>query len=389
MRFNDRTLRQLKKPGGREILTETGVSPDLRGLQLWRPTSGTNTFFFRYKADGEQRYIRLGAFDDASGISLAEAHGQVMQYRALLRNGIDPLQHQADLKLAAEKERAEQRKAAQAGCTIGELYRDFRDHYLRRKRRRPEQAEQAIRNHVLPYQPVDDDGEPDCPPWKERKAADLTRRQIIARLREIEEAGAPRMAEVVKALITQMYRHGLAYGLLDTNPADRLPTIGSRGAPRNRHLAEAEIKKFWGKLHEAKLRPMMCDAYRLLLITGQRRGEVAAAPWLEIDGDLWTIDASRAKNGREHEVPLSDFALEILEGMKAAGDLLFPSPTVPGEPIKPHALSRGLRNNRDYFKLPAFTPHDLRCTVYSGMRALGDVPHLTGPSLELVYAAVR
>jgi integrase len=371
MRFTDSAIRRFKAPKQRRIITETGVGPDLRGLQLWLYPTGQRSFFFRYKTSGKSRSIRLGNYPD---VKLADAHAQVQTYRGLLREQIDPAEHEAEQREAAERARIETRKAAQRGCTIEELYRDFRDHHLRRERRRPEQAEQAIENHVLPYQPTDANGDPDGPAWRDYKAADLTRREIIARLREINEAGSPRMCEVVKALISQMYRHGLDNGLLDSNPADRLPTIGSRGNPRDRRLTDAEIRKFWDKLDTAKLRPMMRDAYRLLLITGQRRGEVAGARWDEIDGDLWTLPAQRTKNARAHEVPLTDFALEIIDNLDRESDWLFPSPMVRDEPIKAAALSRGLRNNLERFKLPAFSPHDLRRTVYSGMRALGVPP---------------
>ena len=268
MAFTDYQLARIKPNlQQRRVLTETGVSPDLRGLQFWVSPSGSKTFVMRYKVDGRTRYLKIGAYPS---LSLAQAHRQVQDYRAMLRDGIDPV------------ERQEARKAAsKAAPTMQLLYEDFRDHYLRRNRKHAADAEGVLELHVIGREQRGRlraiDG------WGPRKAASITRREIIERVREIEEAGTPRVAAVVKALLTQMFGYAVDTGLLDTSPAVRIPMIGSRGEERERILADEEIRTVWGKLDSARMLPQIRLALRLLLLTGQRRQEVALARWEHID----------------------------------------------------------------------------------------------------------
>jgi integrase len=111
----------------------------------------------------------------------------------------------------------------------------------------------------------------------------------------------------------------------------------------------------------------------LLILTGQRRNEVAAVTWREIDlaGKLWTLPASRAKNGIEHEIPLSDMAVEILSTCPriADSDYVF---TVNG---RNSMRAFYLAKRRIDALMPAETApwvmHDIRRTVASGMAKLG------------------
>ncbi len=345
MPFTELQIKRLKPRMDRYDMTETGVSPDRRGLQVRVYPSGSKTWLFRYAFEGKTSRVRLGSFPH---LGLEGAHKRQQECRDLLKSGINPrLYEQIQLK---------QRQEAP---TVDLLYIDFRDHYLRRKRKRPEQAEQALEKHLIPY-------------MGELKAEDVNRRQIIERIRDIEESGAPRMAEVVKALISQMFRYGVDVGLVNSSPAVALPMIGSKGKVRERILTEPEIRKFWKRLDKAALDQPMRNAYRLLLVTGQRRGEVAGARWDEINrrSKKWTIPAERSKNGKPHEVPLTPLALKLLDSLKNDSDWILPSPIHPG-PIYPQSLSRGMSNNRELFKIAHFTCHDLRRTAASYMTSLG------------------
>lgn len=366
--FSDLRLQHLKPRAERYVKTETGVAADRRGLQLRVFPTGRKTFVFRYQIDGKQRWHTLGDFP---AMTLAQAHKAQHECRELLRAGVDPV-HQKTVAVHKARE----------APTVQMLYEDFRDHCLRRQRKRPEHAEQALLMHVV--------GRPATATqkavsrWADLKAASITRRQIIERVREIEESGAPRMAEVVKALVTQMFRHGVDAGLLDTSPAVALPMIGNRGEVRQRILSDDEIKTFWDKLPDAALAEQTKNAYRLLLILGQRRGEVALAEWSEfdIDGGIWTIPALHSKNGKPHVVPLPQMAIDVLKAMQNGEAWLLPSPRGKG-PMEPHALSRGIRNNEKHFGIdPAFTCHDLRRTVASQMAALGTARLVVGKILN-------
>lgn len=358
MRFTDKALNALKpRPGAAYTQTETGVSPDMRGLQVRIESTGSKILRLRYKVEGRTRLIRLGAYP---ATSIADAHRQVQAYRAQLRNGIDP---------AGELEATKQ--ANRAAPTVEMLYHDFRDHYLRRKRKRPAEAEAILENHVLPL-------------WKERKAKSVTRREIIERVREIAETRGPRIAEVVKGLTGQMFGYAVDTGLLANSPAARIPVIGSRGEQRERILTDEEIRTFWTVTPSIDASGPVRAALRFLLVTGQRRQEVSLARWEHIDREakLWRIPAEHSKNGRAHVVPLSDLALSVLDELAAAGErkredgtitksaYLVPSRLVEDRAIDPLAITRAVRKNTKRYKF-TFTPHDLRRTCASGLAALG------------------
>lgn len=355
MAFTEYQLQKLRPSPKRRDITETGTSPDLRGLQLRIFPTGSKVWVLRYKIDGRTRWLTLGPYPT---ITLADAHRLVQEHRASIREGRDPAQAQ-QAKVQANRD----------APTVQMIYEEFRDHYLRKNRKRPDHAEGILENHILWI-----DKEKGKARWAHLRASDVTRRQIIERVREIDESGTHRVAEIVKLLVGQMYAYAVDNALLEVNPAARIKVIGSLGEKRDRTLTDAEVLLFWTKLDTAKMVANLRTALRLLLVTGQRRSELALARWAEIDRDkaLWTIPAEHSKNGKAHLVPLSALALSLLDQLDAEDTaFVIPSRLLDDRPVDPMALTRAVRNNVEHFELPAFTPHDLRRTVASGMGALG------------------
>src|SRR5690606_25912905 len=113
-------------------------------------------------------------------------------------------------------------------------------------------------------------------------------------------------------------------------------------------------------------------ALKIMLTTGQRAGEVLSAKWSEFDleGGWWTIPAEKAKNGLAHRVPLTAFAISLLNEISNDSEFLFPSPR--GEShIEVNALAQAVRINLPTLGVPKFTPHDLRRTAASHMTGNG------------------
>jgi integrase len=153
--------------------------------------------------------------------------------------------------------------------------------------------------------------------------------------------------------------------------------------------------------------PPWSEVYELLLLTAQRRSEVAEAGWSEfdLDGALWTIPAERSKNGLAHLVPLAPRAVEILRKLpsKEAGGLLFPADrsgegAVSGfskakvrldrimlEKLQGGALARGEDLRR--VELGPWVVHDLRRTAASGMARLGHGIHVVERALNHTQGA--
>jgi integrase len=105
----------------------------------------------------------------------------------------------------------------------------------------------------------------------------------------------------------------------------------------------------------------------LLILTGQRRGEVAGMRWDEIAGDIWTLPKERTKNGKAHSVPVSRQAAAIVAASPHIGDFVFSinaaSPVVGF--VNPKRRIDTLAGFADW------RLHDLRRTAASGMARLG------------------
>src|SRR5690606_8861758 len=111
-----------------------------------------------------------------------------------------------------------------------------------------------------------------------------------------------------------MFRWAHSRGDLDVDVMAGMKRPTEDEPPRDRVLDAGEIKSFWKALPDADMRESTRRLLRLCLVTGQRVGEVAGLTRAELDLDnaIWTIPAARAKNGREHVVPLSGLALSLI-----------------------------------------------------------------------------
>jgi integrase len=107
---------------------------------------------------------------------------------------------------------------------------------------------------------------------------------------------------------------------------------------------------------------------RLLMVTGQRREEVAGMAWAELFDDFstWTIPASRAKNGATHIVPLASPAQELLRGVPRFGDLVFPGLRGPFKGFWRAKAALDAKSGVTNWRL-----HDLRRTAATGLQRLG------------------
>jgi integrase len=137
---------------------------------------------------------------------------------------------------------------------------------------------------------------------------------------------------------------------------------------RDRVLTEDEIRAVWAACDaEAGI---ISDAFRLMLVTAQRRGEVLSMRWQDVDGSSWTSPAELAKNGLAHRVPLNRQALAILERLRkrANGPWVFPSPTTDRPIENPQKAAERLRERS---KVADLRLHDLRRTAASLMTGMG------------------
>ncbi|SDK84228.1 tyrosine-type recombinase/integrase [Aliiruegeria lutimaris] len=158
---------------------------------------------------------------------------------------------------------------------------------------------------------------------------------------------------------------------LSSNPlgSDNRPNASST---RQRTLSQEEVRtllKFTGAN-----RGRFHDIVSLLLLTGQRRGEIAALQWSEIDGDLLIFAADRTKNKHGHEVPLSSLAIELLNSIEGGATHVFGDQEV-DQPY--NGWSRAQRRLITETEIDHFTLHDLRRTFATFHAQIGTPLHVT------------
>lgn len=343
MAFTDAKVRAIKPGDSRGIVWEDGRT----GLGVRISPQGRKTWVYMYRFNGKPRMMTLGVYP---ALGLADANLKKAEARSALELGVDP---GAGL--------VEAKKADREAITMNELVEEYLEKWARPRKRSAKEDERMLRKDVIPA-------------WGNRKAKDITRRDILALLDSLLERGATTTANRTLAVIRKMFKFAVGRDILDASPCHDIHAPAPENQ-RDRILTDDEIRAFWLGLDNAGMTHGVRLALRLMLVTAQRKSEVVSAPKSEFDLDakVWTIPAERAKNSLAHRIPLSPMAFEIInEAMAEAGDSpwLFPSPFT-DKSIIPTAVDHALRKNLSRLGLENIHPHDLRRTAASLITGLG------------------
>ena len=177
--------------------------------------------------------------------------------------------------------------------------------------------------------------------------ADVSTEDVIAVLSPIWHS-KPTTAKRVRQRIAAVLAWAVAQGLRPDNPADSARAVLARqpnGRTAQRSLPFAEVAGAVATMQGSNATPAVKLAFEFMTLTAARSGEVREASWREIDLEarIWTVPASRMKAGREHRVPLSSRAIEVLHEARTVGDgrgLIFPNR---GRPIGNTGFVQALR----------------------------------------------
>jgi integrase len=320
--------------------------------------SGRRTYVFQYRASPrQQRRVAIGLHGPLTVETAREAAADL--YEAV-RKGRDPV---AERRIAGSRQ----------PDTFEYVAEQFIDRHLRGQQRAPSYVagtRALLDNHVLPR-------------WRGRDITTIKRRDVIELLDDVVEKGAPVAANRVLAAVSSLFSWALQRDLIEQSPTARL-AMPSAERKRERTLAADEIRAVWAAAGELGY-PFGCF-FRMGLVTGQRRTEVAGMRWQDIDQaeQTWTLPSERTKAGRAHIVPLSPLAIEILEEAQQSGWQLFGSSpgfvfTTRGDrSISGYATAKARLDNvvaecRTRDGLPAierWTIHDIRRTVATGLGRL-------------------
>jgi integrase len=208
-------------------------------------------------------------------------------------------------------------------------------------------------------------------------------REVVELLDKIVARGSRVMANRTAATLGQMFNYGIQRGLIEDTPVRLLMRPGGKERPRSRALTKEELRIFLANPLACTRQPRLAHVVELLLLTAARRGELTAAKWSQLDlvAGVWTIPPENSKTEKQHELPLSDRAVELFEKLKkrATGSVWVLSGADPKQHLEPRLLTRGLAKCLPRFRkagIAAFTLHDLRRTCRTGLGTLGVKPHI-------------
>jgi len=329
---------------------------DLPGFGVRLRAGGKRTWVVQYRVGALQKRLTLGS---VAALDAEKARAVAKAKLANVTLGGDP-----------QAEKAEEK--ARAKHTLGAVADQYLEHQRARlKPKTHSEAARYLRNH-----------------WKELRDVPLhkiTRLDVATRVSEFKVKSGPSAAGHARLVLSAVFAWAIGEGLAEENPV-----IGSNApatSPRDRVLSDGELGEIW--------RACTDDDYgrivKLLTLTGQRRGEVAAMRWSELDLDeaVWRLPAERAKNGRPHEVPLALTALAIIKAVTRdpERDLLFgrgPHGFAGwGKPkLELDASIHAARKKAGAKPMPPWVLHDLRRAFATGLGNLGVLPHAIESALN-------
>lgn len=340
MKLTAPSVAKLQLPTGRNdiIYWDDG----LPGFGLRIRAGGSRTWLVQYRSGPKK--IRRQKIGDASRIRLEQARSEARQILAKVELGSDP----QGVKLEARREA------------------EFFGRHARRYLEQVSKARTKPKSHIERQRHIQRD-------WKVFDATpiqEIGRRNIAIRLGEIAEAHGPVAANRSRSTLSAFFSWALGEGLVEQNPVIGTNKQAEEKA-RERVLDDDELVFIWDALKDDHYSQIV----RLLILTGQRRQEVAGMTWqeLDIDNGIWSLPAKRTKNGAEHEVPLSNQAIKILTDTKRKDDRDFVFGFGEG-PFSGFSRCKVRFDKR--CGVTSWTLHDLRRTMVTGMNELGVAPHV-------------
>ena len=353
---------------------------DLRqaGLVLRITSNGVRSFAFRFRHPATRKTLRA-TIGNYPTTSLDSARKRARQMAAQVEAGGNPI----------ESKKAE-RVAAPTRTFEALAHRYMKEHAERHKR--PRSAEEDRRNlavHVLPK-------------WAKRDFRTIRRSDVIELIEAIVSAGKHAAGNRVHSLISKVFSFAIDADLLEANPAARLRKRGVEKVGR-RVLDDAEIKTFWNGIVLPPVSRQVGLALRLALLTAARASEIAGARKTECQNldepeqAAWLIAGERAKNKRDHLIPLTPLAVETVKSaIELSGDseFLFPTRLGRGGQIDRHTLTVAMVRFAKKLKGPIAktwqtepaTPHDLRRTVNTRFARMGIAKEIRDRALNHITA---
>jgi integrase len=341
MKFTTAGVRALTLPEGEA--DKIFFDDSLPGFGLRVRLSGARTWLAQYAIAGKTRRVTIGPL---ALFDLARAREEAKKILAAVRLGRDPAREREQAKTAASE-------------TVGACLKL----YLERRRNDPKLRQSS-------YGEIERHLDRNLRALHDLPISKLDRRSIAIELAKLTAIG-PIQTNRTRASLVTFLNWCAGEGFIDSNPAQFTNKNPEQG--RTRVLSDSEWKKIWLALPPPG--DDFGDIIRLLAFTGQRRSEIGDLAHDEINFEhaTVTLPPARTKNKREHIVPLSAPALAILQARSRNNgrQLVF------GKGQGGFSGFGECKEKLDQaIQIPAWTIHDLRRSVASGLGNLGIAPHV-------------
>ena len=318
MPLSDTTIRTAKPKDKLYRLT------DANGLCLEVTPTGSKLWRYRYRFNGSAKMLALGPYP---AVTLLKARQLRDAARQLLIEGTDPGEQKKTAKQAQKVE----------GLTFETLAREwFAYNAPRWAESTTYKAKLYLENDLIPGIGA-------------RPVKAITRPDLVELVRKVEARGTLNAAGKIRQWLHQIFRYGLAKGVVDANPATDLSVVAAppKAARHHPHIAFAELPELLARSEAANIHSLTRHAIRLLTLTAVRPGELRQAPWAEFDLEraTWTIPAERMKARRLHIVPLPRQAvaiLRLLQEITGRYALVFAGAN-PERPMSENTVNKALR----------------------------------------------
>ncbi|EFQ2974826.1 tyrosine-type recombinase/integrase [Escherichia coli] len=350
-----------------EVLRAKALEKDLTlhdgdGLFLLVKTNGKKLWRFRYQrpTTKQRTMMGLGAFP---AISLADARRIKADYLSLLANGIDP---QIQAKVAEEQQQ----------IALDSIFSTVAANWflLKSKSVTPDYAKDIWRSLEKDVFPT----------IGEIPVQKIKARTLIEALESVKARGALETVRRLVQRINEIMIYAVNTGLIDANPASGVGMAFEK--PKKKNMPTLRPEELPNLMHSLTMSNLSVSTRCLIewqLLTLVRPSEASGTQWAEIDLDakLWIIPAERMKAKREHIVPLSPQALDILNIMKpisAHRTHVFPSRSDPLKPMNSQTANAALKRIGFAGKLVA---HGLRSIASTALNERGYNPDVIEAAL--------
>ena len=341
--LTDIAVRQLKPIPGRQVEVWDGK---LSGFGVRVSPQGTRSFVLLYRFGGRSQRLTLGRYP---GLGLAKARELAWKALTDIATGTDP-----------RTIRLERRRSQQAS-TFPALLAEFVETHCKRHNK-PSTARETERILRTDFEEV----------WCRREVKGLTKGDVLHVLDGLVAKGAPSAANHAFVAVRKFFNWCVERGYIVLSPCTGL-TIPTKATKRDRVLTDNEIARVWRSA--ASIGYPAGPIVHLLLLTAQRRGEVAGMRWSDIDLEarVWTLPAELTKAGRMHLVPLTPLAHAILLTLPKSSPLVFPARHGDGSY---GGFGQVKYRFDELVGVSNWTFHDLRRSAATGMAGLGVQPHV-------------